>query len=69
MKAGQFQCPMVVSMRPVPQHKLEAATLCTHMIPLAHGGPVHIGDPSMYFNKCQNKVYLINIIAPNVLDT
>ncbi|XP_065144618.1 D-glutamate cyclase, mitochondrial isoform X1 [Paramisgurnus dabryanus] len=47
MKAGQFQCPMVVSMRPVPQHKLEAATLCTHTIPLAHGGPVHIGDPKL----------------------
>ncbi|XP_057200705.1 D-glutamate cyclase, mitochondrial isoform X2 [Triplophysa rosa] len=46
-KAGRFYCPMVVSMRPVPQHKLETATQCTHAIPLAHGGPVHIGDPKL----------------------
>ncbi|KAA0711358.1 D-glutamate cyclase, mitochondrial [Triplophysa tibetana] len=47
IKAGRFYCPMVVSMRPVPQHKLETATQCTHAIPLAHGGPVHIGDPKL----------------------
>lgn len=63
IKAGRFHCQMVVSMRPVPQHKLETATLCTHAILLAHGGPVHIGDPSMCFFK-EN---LIIIALPEVL--
>ncbi|TRY86724.1 hypothetical protein DNTS_013999, partial [Danionella cerebrum] len=44
---GQFHGPMVVSMRPVPVDKLDAATQRTHAIPLAHGGPVHIGDPKL----------------------
>uniref|UniRef100_A0A8C0YHT7 D-glutamate cyclase n=1 Tax=Cyprinus carpio carpio TaxID=630221 RepID=A0A8C0YHT7_CYPCA len=45
IRAGQFHCPMVVSMRPVPEEKLDAAAQSTHVIPLAHGGPIHIGDP------------------------
>ncbi|XP_056101520.1 D-glutamate cyclase, mitochondrial isoform X2 [Rhinichthys klamathensis goyatoka] len=47
IRAGQFDCPMVVSMRPVPEDKLDAAAQCTHAIPLAHGGPVHIGHPKL----------------------
>ncbi|XP_067311520.1 D-glutamate cyclase, mitochondrial isoform X2 [Pseudorasbora parva] len=47
VRAGQFHCPMVVSMRPVPEDKLDAAAQCTHVIPLAHGGPVHIGHPKL----------------------
>ncbi|XP_017550017.1 D-glutamate cyclase, mitochondrial [Pygocentrus nattereri] len=47
VKAGPFHCPMVVSMRSVPQIKLDAAAQCTHQIPLAHGGPVHIGHPAL----------------------
>ncbi|XP_036448746.1 D-glutamate cyclase, mitochondrial isoform X2 [Colossoma macropomum] len=47
VKAGPFHGPMVVSMRPVPQDKLDAAAQCTHQIPLAHGGPVHIGHPAL----------------------
>ncbi|KAI4873315.1 hypothetical protein NFI96_029071 [Prochilodus magdalenae] len=47
VKAGPFHCPMVVSMRPIPQDKLDAAAQCTHQIPLAHGGPVHIGHPAL----------------------
>uniref|UniRef100_A0A8C1FZ94 D-glutamate cyclase, mitochondrial n=1 Tax=Cyprinus carpio TaxID=7962 RepID=A0A8C1FZ94_CYPCA len=47
IRAGQFHCPMVVSMRPVPEDKLDAAAQSTHVIPLAHGGPIHIGDPKL----------------------
>ncbi|XP_001923890.1 D-glutamate cyclase, mitochondrial isoform X1 [Danio rerio] len=47
IKAGQIHCPMVVTMRPVPEDKLDATAQCTHAIPLAHGGPVHIGDPKL----------------------
>ena len=42
---GQFQCPMVVTMRPVPEEKLDLVAQITHLTPLAHGGPIHIGDP------------------------
>ncbi|KAL0969691.1 hypothetical protein UPYG_G00230940 [Umbra pygmaea] len=44
---GQFQCPMVVSMRPVPEEKLDIVSQVTHLAPLAHGGPIHIGDPAL----------------------
>ncbi|KAG7465782.1 hypothetical protein MATL_G00157280 [Megalops atlanticus] len=45
--AGGFRCPMVVTMRPIPEEKLDAAALATHLTPQAHGGPVHIGDPAL----------------------
>jgi uncharacterized protein YcsI (UPF0317 family) len=44
--AGRFAGPMVVSMRPLPP---AAALLATHICtkyPLAHGAPVHFGDPA-----------------------
>ncbi|KAJ8341861.1 hypothetical protein SKAU_G00341520 [Synaphobranchus kaupii] len=44
---GVFQCPMVVSMRPVPEGKLDAAAQVSHLAPMAHGGPIHIGDPAL----------------------
>ncbi|XP_064809569.1 D-glutamate cyclase, mitochondrial [Oncorhynchus masou masou] len=44
---GQFQCPMVVTMRPVPEEKLDLVAQITHLTPLAHGGPIHIGDPAV----------------------
>ncbi|XP_052001987.1 D-glutamate cyclase, mitochondrial isoform X1 [Xyrauchen texanus] len=47
IREGKFHCQMVVSMRPVPHDKLDGAAQCTHMIPLAHGGPVHIGHPKL----------------------
>ncbi|XP_072545670.1 D-glutamate cyclase, mitochondrial [Salminus brasiliensis] len=47
VRAGPFHCPMVVSMRPVPEDKLDAAAQCTHQIPQAHGGPVHIGHQAL----------------------
>jgi uncharacterized protein YcsI (UPF0317 family) len=43
--AGIFRGPMVVSMRPLtPAQAEEAARICTRY-PLAHGAPVHVGDP------------------------
>ncbi|XP_051252246.1 D-glutamate cyclase, mitochondrial isoform X2 [Dicentrarchus labrax] len=45
--AGVFSCPLVVTMRPVPAAMLDAAVEVTHLNPLAHGAPVHIGDPAL----------------------
>jgi uncharacterized protein YcsI (UPF0317 family) len=43
--AGVFAGPMVVSMRPLtPAQAEEAARLC-RQYPLAHGAPVHYGEP------------------------
>ena len=45
--AGRFSGPMVVSMRPLnPEHRQQATEICSHF-PLAHGAPVHFGDPSV----------------------
>ncbi|KAL2099020.1 hypothetical protein ACEWY4_005500 [Coilia grayii] len=46
-RVGRFECPLVVTMRPVPLDKLDIVAQCTHLMPQAHGGPVHIGDPAM----------------------
>jgi uncharacterized protein YcsI (UPF0317 family) len=44
--AGRFHGPMVVSMRPLaPKHAIEATRLCSRY-PLAHGAPIHFGDPA-----------------------
>jgi len=44
--AGRFHGPMVVSMRPMlPKHAIQATAICGKM-PLAHGAPVHFGDPT-----------------------
>ncbi|XP_034418954.1 D-glutamate cyclase, mitochondrial isoform X2 [Cyclopterus lumpus] len=45
--AAVFSCPLVVTMRPVPAGMLDAAVEVTHLNPLAHGAPVHIGDPAL----------------------
>uniref|UniRef100_A0A669EZW9 D-glutamate cyclase n=1 Tax=Oreochromis niloticus TaxID=8128 RepID=A0A669EZW9_ORENI len=45
--AGAFSCPLVVTMRPVPAALLDAAVKVTHLNPLAHGAPVHVGDPAL----------------------
>ena len=43
--AGMFHGPLVVSMRPLtPVHAIRAAEI-TARYPLAHGAPVHAGDP------------------------
>jgi uncharacterized protein YcsI (UPF0317 family) len=44
--AGPFRGKMVVSMRPVPAHQLDLVTEISRRFPLAHGGPVHWGDPA-----------------------
>jgi len=43
--AGVFSGPMVVSMRPIPQHLVVRAVQVTSRFPATHGAPVHIGDP------------------------
>ena len=44
--AGRFHGPMVVSMRPMlPKQAIEATHICAKY-PLAHGAPVHFGDPA-----------------------
>uniref|UniRef100_A0A8C5X0X7 D-glutamate cyclase n=1 Tax=Malurus cyaneus samueli TaxID=2593467 RepID=A0A8C5X0X7_9PASS len=42
-----FHCNLVVTMRPVPESKLEAAVLATSELKEAHGAPIHIGDPGL----------------------
>jgi uncharacterized protein YcsI (UPF0317 family) len=43
--AGSFSGPLVVSMRPVPPHRVAAAVSVTARYPAVHGAPVHIGSP------------------------
>ncbi|NXP02707.1 GLUCM protein, partial [Thinocorus orbignyianus] len=42
-----FCCNLVVSMRPIPESKLEAAVLATSGLKEAHGAPIHIGNPGL----------------------
>ena len=44
--AGAFHGPLVVSMRPIPDHLVDDAVQITGRFPHAHGAPVHIGDPA-----------------------
>lgn len=43
---GDFQGHMVVSMRPIPDQRVDDAAAITSRYPDVHGGPVHIGDPA-----------------------
>jgi uncharacterized protein YcsI (UPF0317 family) len=43
--AGPFRGPLVVSMRPIPSTLVARASELTAKLPLAHGAPVHSGDP------------------------
>lgn len=45
--AGAFAGPLVVSMRPVPAHLVPRAIEVTAHFPLAHGAPVHVGEPEV----------------------
>ena len=40
-----FSGPLAVSMRYIPKHRLQQATEITNNYPLAHGAPIHSGDP------------------------
>lgn len=44
--AGRFHGPVVVSMRPIAVDQVDRAVEVTARLPLAHGAPVHIGDPA-----------------------
>lgn len=44
-KAGRFEGPMVVSMRPIPEKDIDQAVRVTSPFKNAHGAPIHIGDP------------------------
>jgi uncharacterized protein YcsI (UPF0317 family) len=43
--AGIFRGPVVVTMRPIPQNRMVDAISITARYPMAHGAPVHVGDP------------------------
>lgn len=43
--AGRFSGPLVVSMRPIPAALVDRAVALTTPFRLAHGAPVHVGDP------------------------
>lgn len=43
--AGRFSGPMVVSMRAIPEGRVDEVTRISRLYPLAHGAPVHVGDP------------------------
>ena len=47
IKAGCFEGPMVVSMRPIPRKDLIRAIQVTTRFPATHGAPIHIGDPEI----------------------
>jgi uncharacterized protein YcsI (UPF0317 family) len=42
---GRFRGPVVVSMRPIRTDQLELVRRVTAELPLAHGAPLHVGDP------------------------
>ncbi len=44
--AGPFRGAMVVSMRMIPDERVRDAVAISARFPLAHGSPVHIGDPA-----------------------
>ena len=43
---GPFHGRLVVTMRPIPESRVEDAVRISGEQPLAHGAPVHIGDPA-----------------------
>jgi uncharacterized protein YcsI (UPF0317 family) len=45
--AGIFRGPVVVTMRPIPRHRLIDVISITARYPMAHGAPVHVGDPRL----------------------
>ena len=43
--AGPFKGPMVVSMRAIPDNRIDEAIAISERFPMAHGKPVHVGNP------------------------
>jgi len=56
-QSGPFGGGMVVSMRPIPQDRVEEAAVISSRYPLAHGGPVHAGDP--------DKIGILDVFKPD----
>ncbi|SDE29976.1 putative hydro-lyase [Sporomusa acidovorans] len=46
VKAGRFEGPVVVSMRPIPEKDVVRAVQITSRFPSVHGAPIHIGNPA-----------------------
>ena len=46
VEAGPFGGPMVVSMRAIAADRLDEVQAISAQFPLAHGSPVHWGDPA-----------------------
>ncbi|MGI8562498.1 MAG: putative hydro-lyase [Candidatus Dormibacter sp.] len=46
LPAGSYQGPMVVTFRPMPAERLSDVLTLSARYPLAHGSPVHVGDPA-----------------------
>ncbi len=44
--SGPFRGPLVVSMRTVPEARLDEVVRICEALPLCHGAPVHAGDPA-----------------------
>ena len=44
--AGRLHGDMVVSMRPIPAHRVADAVSISGRFPSVHGAPVHVGDPA-----------------------
>ncbi|NXC14893.1 GLUCM protein, partial [Corythaeola cristata] len=53
-----FCCNLVVTMRPIPESKLEAAVLASSELKEAHGAPVHMGDPGQCFSSFYDFIIL-----------
>src|SRR5690606_30092891 len=60
VKAGRFEGPMVVSMRPMTEKEAIRAVQVTSRYPSVHGAPVHIGNPEA--------IGISNIHKPDVGD-
>ncbi|MCC5467384.1 putative hydro-lyase [Pelosinus baikalensis] len=55
VKAGRFEGPMVVSMRPIPEKDVVRAVQITSRFPAVHGAPIQIGNPGRIGIKDINK--------------
>lgn len=55
VKAGPFEGPTVVSMRPMPEKDVIRAVQVTSRFPSVHGAPIHIGNPESIGIKDINK--------------
>lgn len=45
-RAGAFDGPIVVSMRPIPRERIEEVITICERFPHAHGAPLHVGSPA-----------------------